>query len=87
MEFLNSFCINWIIFLLVIVVGYASRLMPLVVFKSTRLQILVLTVLFTVTFMLIFKIALVVTITSFLLAWGFHSSIIKLIEKYVFKVK
>jgi len=87
MEFLNSFCVNWIIVLLVFIVGYLSRLIPLVVIKTNRLQIVILTIVFTITYTIIFKVPIVVAITSYLLAFGFHSSLIKLIERYVFKIK
>jgi len=85
MEFLISFCVNWIIFILVIVSGYAARLISFSVFKSKRLQILAVTVVATIIYALIFKVSVVIVLTSYLLARGLHSSIIALIEKYIFK--
>ena len=86
MEFLNGFCVNWLMIIVLLAVGFGTRFVPLTLMKTKAIQAEVAVVVFAIAFTLIFKVALIVAITSYLLTVGFDAIIIQKIER-IFKIK
>ena len=75
--------INWAIFILVIASGYFVRVTPILNRCSTTLKVLIFSLSITVLYGFASNINLGVFIVSYFSAFGFHSAIIKLIERYI----
>ena len=86
MEFLNGFCVNWIMIILMLIVGWASKFVPLTFMKTKEFQQNALIIIIAIGYTLIFKVSLIVAITSYLLAIGFDAIVIQSVEKLIRKI-
>lgn len=77
--------INWVIFVLVIASGYFIRATPILKKCSTTLKILIFSLITSVSYAVFEKINPGVFIASYFIAFGFHSAILKLIERFFTK--
>jgi len=75
--------IDWMVFALVIASGYFVRVTKLLPKKSTTTKVLLSSLFVTVLYTLVQGVPWGMFIASYFLAFGFHSSIIKLIERKV----
>lgn len=73
--------INWVVFVLVIASGYFIRATPILKKCSTTLKVLVFSLVVTVIYAISTKVNVGVYVASYFLAFGFHSAIIKMVER------
>lgn len=77
--------INWVIFILVIASGYFIRATPILKNCSKTLKVLIFSLIISVSYAVFEKINPGVFIASYFIAFGFHSAILKLIERFFTK--
>lgn len=77
--------INWVVFVLVIASGYFIRATPILKKCSTTLKVLIFSLVVTVIYAVSTKLNIGVFIASYFIAFGFHSAILKLIERLFIK--
>lgn len=77
--------INWVVFVLVIASGYFIRATPILKKCSTTLKVLIFSLIVTVIYAISTKLNIGVFIASYFIAFGFHSAILKLLERVFVK--
>ena len=77
--------INWVIFVLVIASGYFIRVTPMLKNFSKTLKVLIFSLIISLSYAIFEKINPGVFIASYFAAFGFHSAILKLIERFFTK--
>lgn len=77
--------INWVVFVLVIASGYFIRATPILKKCSTTLKVLIFSLIVTVIYAISTKLNVGIFIASYFIAFGFHSAILKLIERFFIK--
>jgi len=93
MDFLNDVwqhllpMINWVVFVLVIASGYFIRATPMLKRWCTTLKVLVFSLIVTVIYAVSVKLNLGVFVASYFLAFGFHSAILKMLERIFYTPK
>lgn len=77
--------INWVIFLLVIASGYFVRVTPILKNHSTTIKVLFFSSSVTILYAILTKVDAGTFIASYFIAFGFHSAILKVIERFLNK--
>ena len=77
--------INWVVFILVIASGYFIRATPILKKCSTTLKVLIFSLVISISYAVFEKLNPGVFIASYFIAFGFHSAILKLIERFFTK--
>lgn len=76
--------INWVVFVLVIASGYFIRVTPILEKCSTTLKVLIFSLVISVSYAVFEKLNPGMFIASYFIAFGFHSAILKLLERAIF---
>lgn len=90
MEYLNDIwntilpMIDWVVFALVIASGYFIRVTPILKKCSITVKVLVVSSVVTGIYAISTGLNLGIWIASFFLAFGFHSAVLKLLERLLF---
>lgn len=80
--------VDWLVFALVIASGYFVRATPILKNLSTTVKVLIISTVVTGIYALTAGLNLGIWVASFFLAFGFHSAVLKLLERLLFpKVK
>jgi hypothetical protein len=79
--------IDWVVFLLVIASGYFIRVTPLLENLSTTKKVLIFSLIITIIYTIAAGVDIGVYVASYFLAFGFHSAIIKMIERMFYNPK
>lgn len=93
MNFLNDVwqhllpMINWVVFVLVIASGYFIRATPILKKWSTTTKVLVFSLMITLIYSIATKVDVGVFVASYFLAFGFHSVILKMLERMFYNPK
>jgi hypothetical protein len=91
MNFLNDIwtnllpVINWVVFIIVIASGYFIRATPILKKCSTTLKVLIFSLVISLSYAVFERLNPGVFIASYFIAFGFHSAILKLIERFFTK--
>jgi hypothetical protein len=76
--------IDWVVFALVIASGYFIRATPILKSLDTTVQVLIISTIVTGIYALTAGLNLGIWVASFFLAFGFHSAVLKLLERLLF---
>lgn len=73
--------VNWAVFVLVIAIGYFVRVTPVLLQHSKTLKIFILSFIITLAYAISEQLSPGVYLVSYFTAFGFHSAILKVLEK------